>query len=178
MGRFGDIFNDTRFDFGSFEVKRDFVNEYGDVATLGRGFVSDFNASMDYALGIRNSLYDESDFPTRVDDRPIFDGEDTRRIGYETADAMRRAVHSTTDPVYEDVVDEVVDEVAPQPAPQLATQDVIRNASSTGAEMFNQGFNFNRRPNQRQRRGRDYSWAGWSEAQRDYYLRNKYGDDF
>ena len=173
MGTFGDIFNDTRFDFGTFEVKRDFVNEYGDVATLGRGFVSDFNASMDYALGIRNSLYDESDFPMLNEETSVFDGEDTRHIGYETARALQRASHSAMVPQYVEQPQRFQSTPISTPiaSPQLATQDVIRQAADTSS--MNIGFNFNARPgsNQQVSRRSSFDWF-------DDYVASRTGSEF
>lgn len=116
-----------------------------------------------------------------VDQSPIMSNEDF--FGIDTS-----LPFGQTEGFFSEDVDllynEVVDEEESQPFPQTTTQNEAFNETSSETDVFNQasnvsvGFNNNRRPNQKRQTKRNYSWAGWSEAQRDYYLRNKYGDDF
>lgn len=114
-----------------------------------------------------------------VESSPIMSNEDFFGIDTSLPFGQTEGFFSEdVDPIYNEVTDEEVS----QPETPLATQNEVFDTSET--DVFNQdssdrvGFNFNRRPNQKRQTKRNYSWAGWSEAQRDYYLRNKYGDDF
>lgn len=79
-------------------------------------------------------------------------------------------------PLIESPLDTQEEVFAPEAAPFVEQTRV----KQLGQSYFNgRGrFNNNPRPNQRQQSRSNWGWAGWSNDQRDYYLRNKYGDDF